>query len=249
MADEKVKVIQLCNLHFTGPGFKKSHDFSSGQALKQVMGAIKSTHLPATNDVIIITGNVSYDQTVYSYIRAWDILDEANIPIYWMAGRHDNKDRLQTVFSASPGLRKFSFLSTAYWDLIAFDNHDWVHTGVMFDQTSLFELAKQLAVSTHNQKRIAIVMAEYPYQQQAEPSLNLFFNVLRKFPSVKLIMCGNTTERSTLSYQDRYIESCPQARYHYRQGRGGVEFVCGYKEYLFAKDSYETRNFLFSPKK
>lgn len=49
-------------------------------------------------DAIIVSGDISNDGSLASYIFADQIFENLNIPTYWCAGNHDNLHILQTIF-------------------------------------------------------------------------------------------------------------------------------------------------------
>lgn len=92
-----MKIIHMSDLHLTGNGTPVWGENSR----RKFMSALSQVRSMEDIDVIIVSGDISDDGTIDSYIYADQEFAKLNIPTYWCAGNHDNLDTLAKIFRPS----------------------------------------------------------------------------------------------------------------------------------------------------
>ena len=92
-AKDDLKVIQLTDLHLFSSDNELMLGHKNNANFYDVIFKLKNTQLENT-DLILLTGDLSQDQTRESYEHIVRELKDFNIPIYWISGNHDHKKNI-----------------------------------------------------------------------------------------------------------------------------------------------------------
>lgn len=92
-----MKIIHMSDLHLTGDGGPVWGEDSRRKFLFTIeaIGKIKNI------DLVVVSGDISDDGSLSSYVFADQVFAKLNIPTYWCVGNHDNIDTISTIFQPS----------------------------------------------------------------------------------------------------------------------------------------------------
>lgn len=153
-------------------------------------------------DILLVTGDVSQDESPASYRLAAAAFDSVGCPWFWFAGNHDHPDFMQE-------LRPFhSELDLGAWRLLCLDSRVPGQAGGELGQDQLTELAESLALSLEQDPRpILLAMHHHPVPIGSAwmDALGLadreaFWQTLAAYPQVKAVLCGHI-HQAFASYQ------------------------------------------------
>jgi Icc protein len=82
-----VLVAQITDTHLFADDRQKMFDCSTNQTFAQVIQAIAQLELKP--ELILLTGDISQDETPESYEYAKALIEPLQIPTYWLPGNHD----------------------------------------------------------------------------------------------------------------------------------------------------------------
>ncbi len=94
-----IDVLQITDTHlFADPGVTHK-GVNTSASLERVLGVIERDHQHAA--CVLVTGDLSQDETEDSYRRLHDRLSVFDVPCYWLAGNHDLPDLMAAVNPAA----------------------------------------------------------------------------------------------------------------------------------------------------
>ena len=120
------KLIQLSDLHLVSPGKLTSKVLDTNAILEETINEILSKKdYFGQIDGLVVTGDVSDDGSMESYLSAYAKLSKLNVPILVIPGNHDLRDPMRKVFHENVQFSKNS------------SQFDWVFE---FDETLIIGL-------------------------------------------------------------------------------------------------------------
>ena len=120
------KLIQLSDLHLVSPGKLTSKVLDTNAILEETINEILSKKdYFGQIDGLVVTGDISDDGSMESYLSAYEKLSKLNVPILVIPGNHDLRDPMRKVFHENVQFSKNS------------SQFDWVFE---FDETLIIGL-------------------------------------------------------------------------------------------------------------
>ena len=120
------KLIQLSDLHLVSPGKLTSKVLDTNAILEETINEILSKKdYFGQIDGLVVTGDISDDGSMESYLSAYQKLSKLNVPILVIPGNHDLRDPMRKVFHENVQFSKNS------------SQFDWVFK---FDETLIIGL-------------------------------------------------------------------------------------------------------------
>ena len=120
------KLIQLSDLHLVSPGKLTSKVLDTNAILEEIINEILSKKdYFGQIDGLVVTGDISDDGSMESYLSAYEKLSKLNVPILVIPGNHDLRDPMRKVFHENVQFSKNS------------SQFDWVFK---FDETLIIGL-------------------------------------------------------------------------------------------------------------
>ena len=120
------KLIQLSDLHLVSPGKLTSKVLDTNAILEETINEILSKKdYFGQIDGLVVTGDISDDGSMESYLSAYQKLSKLNVPILVIPGNHDLRDPMREVFHENVQFSKNS------------SQFDWVFK---FDETLIIGL-------------------------------------------------------------------------------------------------------------
>ena len=161
-----VKLIQLSDLHLVPPGKLTSKVLDTNSILEETINEIlrKKDHFGKI-ECLVVTGDVSDDGSIESYLSAHEKLIKLNVPVLVIPGNHDLRNPMREVFNEHV---EFSTHSSQFdW---VFKYEETVIVGLdslvegenfgFLEKTSLEFLSNQLSI--HNGSDIVLLIHHPP---------------------------------------------------------------------------------------
>ena len=161
-----VKLIQLSDLHLVPPGKLTSKVLDTNSILEETINEIlRKKDYFGKIECVVVTGDVSDDGSIESYLSAHEKLIKLNVPILVIPGNHDLRNPMREVFNEHV---EFSTHSSQFdW---VFKYEETVIVGLdslvegenfgFLEKTSLEFLSNQLSI--HNGSDIVLLIHHPP---------------------------------------------------------------------------------------
>ena len=161
-----VKLIQLSDLHLVPPGKLTSKVLDTNSILEETINEIvRKKDYFGKIEALVVTGDVSDDGSIESYLSAHEKLIKLNVPVLVIPGNHDLRNPMREVFNEHV---EFSTKSSQFdW---VFKYEETVIVGLdslvegenfgFLEKTSLEFLSNQLSI--HNGSDIVLLIHHPP---------------------------------------------------------------------------------------
>ena len=239
-----VKVIQISDTHLFTDDESTIFGVKSNIKFKEVISKI----INEDNDVevIILTGDLSQDESAGSYNLVTDQLSGFNIPIYWIPGNHDDLVRMEEVFQGAKNFTRKSYLSLHDWHFI-FLNTKIEGRGDGYLSHIELNLLRNELVASPIYKKIAIVMHHHPAPVGTPLIDHFILKNTQEFWDIiaetrtELIICGHVHGDYGFKYNNIMIESSPATCLQWEKGTTDLKInkKIGYKIYYLDQNGYK----------
>jgi len=146
-------------------------------------------------DLLLLTGDLSQDESLESYLRLRQCLVPLEIPTYWLPGNHDRKDLMHQALAYPPLVADKAF-EKARWQFLLLDS---AVPGQVYGRLSAEMLAwldRQLLLSSPRPTAIALhhppfaVGCQWIDGSRLENASDLYA-VIDRHPQVQVVLCGH----------------------------------------------------------
>jgi len=189
---------QISDCHLFADDNGQHHQANVYQNLVKVLLAIKKQPLI---DAIIFTGDLTQDHSEASYqlfVRAFNHCD-ITLPVYYVAGNHDEPVLLQRYLSRAPFCQE-KLLESEHWQVLLVESKSATPAGVFSKAqaeltASVIDPNKaQLLLMHHHAVDAGFFIDQHGLKNQAD-----FRQFLAQFPSIKALGCGHIHQALTLA--------------------------------------------------
>src|SRR5205823_9884650 len=211
--DGTVKVIQISDTHLFSDDEFEIFGVKSNIKFKEVMKRIfnEDSH---NADMILLTGDMSQDETAESYRLITENLSTLDLPVYWIPGNHDDLEKLTVIFQKAKNFNRVNHLTLLNWHFIFLNTKIEGRDDGYLSHSELSMLKDELRSSPAD-KKIAIVMHHHPTPVGTPLIDNYILKNSKDFwdivigTNVRLIICGHVHGDYQLEYNNIMIESSP----------------------------------------
>lgn len=251
---DRLKIIQITDTHLFSDSRAMLFQSECNSNFQKVIKQIAINELKDL-DLILLTGDLSQDETEESYNKIVRALADFAVPIFWIPGNHDNLEIISST------LKKASFyhlreLDLKFWKLIFLNTKCPGMEAGFLEPVEMHALQKAIKEAELQDKNVALIMHHHPISVST-PLIDEyilknnadFWDVVAK-TRVKLIICGHVHNDYTLNHMNISLESGPATCFQFVKGADKleIEHLIGYKKYNFINNQYNAQSFLWNPK-
>ncbi|MGB6976757.1 MAG: 3',5'-cyclic-AMP phosphodiesterase, partial [Gammaproteobacteria bacterium] len=189
-----LRIVQITDTHYFGDVHQKMLGVNTTASLRRVLTTISND--PIQPELVLVTGDLSQDNTIESYQHLADDLNTLKLPIYCIPGNHDNFTLMsKTLPRSHVQLTKHILLDN--WQIILLNSQKVGESGGFLANEELQHLSHCLQNFPNHYSLIAL---HHPPQQLAEDPSNIagslsngndFWQLLANHPQVRVILFGH----------------------------------------------------------
>lgn len=187
-----MRVVQLTDIHLLADDQALLKGIATTASLQAVL-----THLqaqPDRPDLLLLTGDLSQDESPQSYDRLVDLLTPLAIPSYWLPGNHDHPATMAQCLERPP-LRSAKAIHQGGWQILLLDSSrpgdvagylsdaslNWLDTQLQTGPLPTLIALHHPPCSVHSEWADAIALI----------NRDEFLARLRPYPHVRLVIFGH----------------------------------------------------------
>lgn len=191
-----LRLVQITDTHLFGEPNKLLMGIDTYHSLQSVVAQVR---LRPAIDLMLLSGDLSQDDSLNSYLRLQQSLAEFNCPQYWYKGNHDNQAAMEQV-AAEHGYLE-SIIRTPHWQIILLDSQveGSVFGYLAEDQLQLLEQA----LNEHPNLHTLISFHHHPIPMESAwlDRINLknadeFLALIQRFNNVRAVLWGHVHQES-----------------------------------------------------
>ncbi len=205
-------VAQISDLHLFGDERQNLLGWNTWASLTKIMQQLeRSTPRP---DIILLTGDLSQDETEASYKKIVRYFAATGIPTYWLPGNHDHVPTMKRVLNQPPvyadksfykGGWQFLLLNTnvpgQVYGALSADNLDWLEA-----QLTTLPSHRPTLISMHHPP----FWVGSPWLDQSGlQNTEAFFKIIDQYPQVQLVLVGHVHQEFECTRNDVTYLSTP----------------------------------------
>lgn len=200
-------VAQITDTHLFANPNQEMKGMVTGKSLQSILDRVKQLN-PQPN-LLLLTGDLSQDETAESYQYLQTLLSPLGIPSYWIPGNHDSFPLMEQILTEEPFLPHKSF-QLGGWQFILLNSAvpGCVHGEL--SPSTLEWLENQLKLAGNCPTLVALHHPPLPINSAGFDSIKLqnpedLWVVIDRYPQVRLVVFGHihqefTGERQGIHY-------------------------------------------------
>ncbi|MGQ7245750.1 metallophosphoesterase [Halomonas sp. V046] len=180
-----MRVVQITDTHLYADPLARSRRGVPARQFAAVVAAASAVR----PDLVLVTGDISQDETDASYALAADTLATLDCPWFWIPGNHDAPETMAVQREVLPEL------DAGTWRLLQLDTRVVGEAHGEVGEAQRFELAERL---DRDERPTAIVMHHPPMavgtawiDELGLVDGDAFWAIVERFAQVKLVLCGH----------------------------------------------------------
>lgn len=186
-------VAQITDIHLFAENHQKLLGCPTCESLKVVIERLKQ--LQPKPDILLLTGDLSQDETDTSYQELKNLIAPLDIPTYWLPGNHDNLPTMEKILNQQPIFADKSFVAGG-WQFLLLSS--WLPGCVHgeLSSASLEWLERKLQLIGEQPTLIALHHPPCLIHSAWMDEIKLknpeeFFAVIDRYSQVKLVLFGH----------------------------------------------------------
>jgi Icc protein len=193
MVHSSLIVAQITDIHLFANIEQKMLGVPTYDALQAVVAHLSQLqHKP---NILLITGDLSQDETNESYQELQNLIEPLEIPTYWLPGNHDDLPMMQEVLNRPPIYADKSFIAGGWHFLLLSSWRPGCVHGEL-SQVSLEWLDTQLQLIGEQPTMIALHHPPCLIDSDWLDAINLrnseeFLAVIDRYSQIKLVVFGH----------------------------------------------------------
>lgn len=187
-----MRVVQLTDTHLLADPVALQKGVATTASLQRVLAYLQ-TQCPQP-DLLLLTGDLSQDESPQSYDRLVDLLAPLQVPSYWIPGNHDHLATMARCLDRDP-LRSAKAIHQDGWQLLLLNSSQPGEVGGYLSEASLDWLTQQLNTCP---LPTLIALHHPPCSVQAAwadaiglANADAFLARIRPHPQVRLVIFGH----------------------------------------------------------
>jgi Icc protein len=188
-----IHVAQLTDTHLFASPDGELYGINTRDSLQAVIEHAR-INLPAL-DMMLVTGDLVHDETLHGYQALRELVDQLEVPAYYLPGNHDDSALMQEVF---PNVTRNGITSAdnGCWSVVLLDSSIQGKVEGELTADKLASLEESLRANDDKHVLIALHHHVVNVQSQWIDSLKLrndaeFLELLADFPNVKVVLNGH----------------------------------------------------------
>jgi Icc protein len=202
-----MRLVQLTDCHLHADPHARSRAGFPLRQLEAVVEAIRAER----PDVVIVSGDISQDETSASYEHAHRVLSTLECPWFWLGGNHDRQELMKDLKAIHDDI------DLGDWRLVVADTCVKGHAHGELGQERIDRLVERLA----EEERPTLLVMHHPPLAVGSAWLDgiglkdsdALWQALLPFPQVKAILCGHVHQafigRQPLEQGEVTVYGCP----------------------------------------
>jgi 3',5'-cyclic-AMP phosphodiesterase len=204
-------VVQLSDTHLFADLDGKLVGVTTSLSLRSVLATLgERTPRP---DLLLLTGDLSQDESLesYQYLQTW--LVKLGIPNYWLPGNHDNIERLQAALTTDLCSQRQSFYRGGWKFLLLNSQLTGNVYGELSSQTLMW-LELELQSDSETPTLIACHHPPFAVGSPWIDNISLrhpeaFLAICDRYPQIKLVLSGHVHQAASYTRNDVTFLTCP----------------------------------------
>jgi Icc protein len=187
-----IQLLQLTDTHLFEDETLTSKGVATVQSFQAVLTHLRTLPRP---DLLLLTGDLSQDETAASYHRLYRAIAPLGIPTYWLPGNHDQPQIMQQILNQPPFSAE-NRIEAGEWVILLLNS---VVPGEVHGELSSESLAwlKENLQTTGN--RPVLIALHHPPLLTGSTWMDginlhnseIFQHLISQFPNVKLVLFGH----------------------------------------------------------
>ncbi|MFM7424507.1 MAG: 3',5'-cyclic-AMP phosphodiesterase [Elainella sp.] len=224
VSNSSFQVVQISDTHLFADANRELLGLRTVESLGAVLAAIKD--LSPQPDLILLTGDLSQDETVRSYERLRDLMTPLGIPTYWLPGNHDQQIPMLELLLHSATISGEKVFQHRGWNFVLLNSAQPGRVEGHLPAAALQNLEQTLQQLPDQPTLIALHHPPCPIGSDWMDQIRLqdsedFCGLVDRYPQVKLVLFGHIHQAFATQRQGVHYWGCPSTCVQFKPQQPG----------------------------
>lgn len=206
-----LQLVQLSDLHLFAQAESDLLGLRTLDSFEAILSDLGQQH--PRPDLLLLTGDLSQDETPAAYARIGNLLRPLNTPTYWLPGNHDHLPTMQQALSTPP-LYPDKSIHCGAWRLLLLNSSVPGQVHGHLSATSLAWLEQELQVAAPHPTLIALhhppfLVNSTWLDKSGLQNSEALFAILDRYNHIKLVLFGHIHQEFHRQRQGVHYLSTP----------------------------------------
>lgn len=193
MEASPILIAQITDTHLLASPQGKLLGLPTEESLAAVIEEVKQ--LTPQPDRVLLTGDLSQDETLESYERLYRQIKKLNLPSHWIPGNHDQPHLMEKILSLPPTSSEKSFF-LGQWQFVLLNSAVPGRVYGHLTEETLYWLETQLEQGKDYHSLVALhhppfLVDSHWIDKSRLQNPEALFKVLDRYPQVRLVLFGH----------------------------------------------------------
>jgi Icc protein len=193
MSIREPRIVQISDLHIFADKEAVLLGVPTHKSLSAVIDLIKKDTV--SPDIILLTGDLSQDNSERSYLNIVDLFQQLSIPVYCLPGNHDDVD-IMTRFFPQGNISDLKNIILDHWQIILLNSQKPGAVEGFLDKLQLEFMQECLKKHPTHHAIIAfhhqpVAVGSVWVDNLGLKNADVFWDILKPFPQVKTVLFGH----------------------------------------------------------
>ncbi len=204
-----IRVIQLSDTHLFSDPSRQLLGMPTTDSFMTVLKQLRQLQ----PDLLLLTGDLSQDETAHSYEQLRDLITPLGIPTYWLPGNHDQPVLMAQILENAVISSQKQFQQRG-WNFILLNSAQPGQVDGKLSSAALHELEQQLQALPNQPTLIGLHHPPCAIGSDWMDQISLrqpeaFCQVIERYPQVKLVLFGHIHQAFELTRAGVQYLGCP----------------------------------------
>jgi Icc protein len=196
-----MRIAQLSDTHIFAPGNGNLRGMDTAHSLARVVTVAQTLPL----DLVLVTGDLSQDETPESYQRLKEILHPLQVPIHYLVGNHDNSTAMLQAWGTTLATQPRALVQDG-WQLLLLNSTVAGEVWGKLSPSTLDWLAKclmQCCLPTLIALHHPPIVPDPQWQKSVLTNPEALYQLVDRYPHVRCVIAGHVHQ--PLHYQHGHV--------------------------------------------
>lgn len=206
-----LKILQISDIHLFADPNKELLGVKTHESFQAVLDKIKQDELDA--QLILLSGDLSQDNSEASYLQLSDMLKPFRIPVYYAPGNHDDPKLMAAIFPRE-NISNHKHIVLKNWQIILLNSQKPGAVEGLLDESQISYMQHCLQAYPEHHAVILFHHQPFPVGCQWLDNLGLknaekFWRAAANYPNVNTVLFGHVHQEHARQFEDINCYSAP----------------------------------------
>lgn len=198
MGEKPLRIVQISDLHIFSNDTQALLGVKTRESLRSVIDLVLTD--PNQPDMVLLTGDLSQDESEDSYLAVAEMINILRLPVYWIPGNHDDPKTMAKMYPRN-NISNLKHIVLEHWHIILLDSKKPHAVEGFLDESQLRFM--QHCLDMYPEHHAIVIFHHQPIpvgcvwlDRLGLTNADEMWNIIGKYPRAKHILFGHVHQQN-----------------------------------------------------